>query len=421
MRAIITVGLGFGDEGKGSVVDFLCRKFKSSLVIRYNGGLQAAHTVCLPNGKKHTFHQFGSGTLAGAKTYLDKNVIISPYHMKVEALDLVKLGVHNPMFNMMVHPKALVSTVFHMLINKAAEICRTNKHGTCCAGIGATRQYWLKYGADAIIAKDCATDFDVLVDKLHLLKHRLLTDFSSTLPEKMCASHPVCEVLNDINRSDVNKIARKIRSDSCDISLHETPHYIKDDQVVIFEGAQGVLLDQYYGFYPYTTWSTTTTEHALERIDMDSYGGQVQTIGICRAHMSRHGAGPMPTEDTKITWKDENNPHNPWQGHFRYGYLDIPLIDYAIKCNGGVDGIFVTHMDQQLDSVATAYHYPDYNLLDPVPNPQYQATITKQLGMVQPYYEETNALTQLSKLRRVVGTSKGKTHEDKHLHATLFS
>jgi len=69
-RAIVTVGLGFGDEGKGAAVDFLCRRHGADLVVRYSGGSQAGHNVQLPDGRRHTFSQFGAGTLAGVSTYL---------------------------------------------------------------------------------------------------------------------------------------------------------------------------------------------------------------------------------------------------------------------------------------------------------------------------------------------------------------
>ena len=81
MRAVITVGLGFGDEGKGATVDFLTRELSAGLVVRYCGGAQAGHNVELPDGSRHTFSQFGAGTLAGAKTYLGPRMIISPATM----------------------------------------------------------------------------------------------------------------------------------------------------------------------------------------------------------------------------------------------------------------------------------------------------------------------------------------------------
>src|SRR5690349_7946013 len=95
-RAVITVGLGFGDEGKGAAVDYLTRHFEADLVVRYCGGCQAGHNVQLPDGRRHTFSQFGAGTLAGARTYLGPNVVIDPPAMLREAEHLSELGVSNP-------------------------------------------------------------------------------------------------------------------------------------------------------------------------------------------------------------------------------------------------------------------------------------------------------------------------------------
>src|SRR5579871_119990 len=111
-RAIITVGLGFGDEGKGATVDFLARQFEANLVIRYCGGSQAGHNVQLADGSRHTFSQFGAGTLAPhrPRTYLGPNVVVDPPAMQREARHLVELGVPNPAALLTIHPRCLVST-----------------------------------------------------------------------------------------------------------------------------------------------------------------------------------------------------------------------------------------------------------------------------------------------------------------------
>ena len=111
MKAIVTVGLGFGDEGKGATVDFLSRALNADLVVRYSGGAQAGHNVQLPDGRRHTFSQFGSGTLAGVPTYLGPRMIISPAVMLPEADHLRTLGIADPFAMLAVNPNCLVSTV----------------------------------------------------------------------------------------------------------------------------------------------------------------------------------------------------------------------------------------------------------------------------------------------------------------------
>src|SRR5262245_15779990 len=124
MATIITVGLGFGDEGKGAAVDFLCRQHGADLVVRYSGGAQAGHNVQLPDGRRHTFAQFGAGTLAGAKTWLGPRMIISPATMFPEAEHLRSLGIADPFRLLSVHPDCLVSTVYHVAVHRIRELVR---------------------------------------------------------------------------------------------------------------------------------------------------------------------------------------------------------------------------------------------------------------------------------------------------------
>src|SRR3954471_11228140 len=118
-NAILTVGLGFGDEGKGATVDALARRLGADLVVRYCGGSQAGHNVELPDGRRHTFSQFGAGTLAPQRprTYLGPAVIIAPPAMVREAQHLAELGVPDPLHLVTVHPRCLVTTPWLKLLN----------------------------------------------------------------------------------------------------------------------------------------------------------------------------------------------------------------------------------------------------------------------------------------------------------------
>src|SRR5262245_22309476 len=156
-RAIITVGLGFGDEGKGATVDFLTRRLEADLVVRYCGGSQAGHNVELPDGRRHTFSQFGAGTLAPdpPRTFLGPNVIIDPLALTREAAHLTELGVRDPMRLLTIHPRCLVATPGLRALNQLREMSRGDaKHGSCGQGIGETRSYWLRYGEDSVFAAD---------------------------------------------------------------------------------------------------------------------------------------------------------------------------------------------------------------------------------------------------------------------------
>ena len=176
MKAIVTVGLGFGDEGKGATVDFLTRHYDARWIVRYSGGAQAGHNVQLPDGRRHTFSQFGAGTLAGAQTYLGPRVVVCPDTLGPEAQHLAELGVENPHQALTMHPDCLLSTTYHMSMNRMREIDRGgDRHGSCGLGIGEARSYWLKHGLDSVTASDLENR-PVLVYKLRLLRDRMLLE-----------------------------------------------------------------------------------------------------------------------------------------------------------------------------------------------------------------------------------------------------
>ena len=196
-KAIVTVGLGFGDEGKGATVDYVSAcvagRPGSALLWRGTGGTQRATTrrpsarVC-PVRRRY---------LCRAQTYLGPRVIISPTTMLPEAEHLRRLGVADPYATLSAHPDCLVSTVYHVGMNRLREMARREqRHGSCGLGIGEARSYWLRYGQDAVFAQDLK-DRRTLSTKLTLLRDRFLLemqelsrldeDWATTLHETMPA------------------------------------------------------------------------------------------------------------------------------------------------------------------------------------------------------------------------------------------
>jgi adenylosuccinate synthase len=116
---------------------------------------------------------------------------------------------------------------------------------------------------------------------------------------------------------------------------------------VVLEGAQGVLLDEWAGFHPHTTWSTCTFQRALELLRDGAYGGATTRIGVLRAYAVRHGDGPFPTEDRRIDpmLPERHNENGRWQGPVRRGWPDLLLARYALEVCGGADGLAITHLD----------------------------------------------------------------------------
>jgi adenylosuccinate synthase len=344
-RAYIVTDLGFGDAGKGATVDYLTRCYGAHLVVRHNGGAQARHAVTLDDGQTHTFSQFGSGTLAGAATHLSRFMMLDPMGMRPEYEHLLSMGVFP---QVTIDEDAPILTPWHRALNRMRELARGDaRHGSCGLGIGELMQ-------------------DILADKPVLragdLRDRLTLD--GKIGEIM--SMKAIEVLREIpaefikdhdGSSDPNFwihfrdeclwMARQFAIVGGGF-LH---HMLERDGTVIFEGAQGVLLDQDWGFHPYTTWSSTTSKNAETLLREAAYDGKVTRLGLLRAYATRHGPGPFPTESEDMTrrFQDSNNPANPWQGAMRFGHFDCVAARYAIKATGGVDGLVISCLDE-LDS-----------------------------------------------------------------------
>ena len=346
MQAFITVGLGYGDEGKGATTEALVNKFDSMLVVRYSGGAQCGHNVVGPKGQKHPFAQWGAGTITGAHTHLLRQVIIDPLAMRAEASALEWLG-WQPWPMLTIDRRCLVTTPFHARVNRWLEQMRQHdgvdkRHGSCGLGIGETRQYWLWFGEDAVFAEDLQqkpTAKRRLAEKLDLLRQRLMLKY------------PQCRELYGM---PVLSIAEMLCNPLMQI-VDEPPDF-PSSGTIVFEGAQGVLLDEHWGQPPHYTWSDVTPRNAIETaIDWGIRRADVKVVGVLRTYATRHGAGPL--EGTPLpNLRDSGNPENPYQGSIRFAeHSRTDVIRAAEACkypSGGsenvsmLDGLAVNCLDQ---------------------------------------------------------------------------
>src|SRR5215813_11082770 len=124
LRAFIVVDLGFGDSGKGLLTDFLVRRTSAGLVVRFNGGAQAGHRVIAPDGRSHTFAQFGAGTLAGGRTFLSRHVLVHPTALLREGAALEQSGVREVFSRIAISENARLITPFHQAANRLREMIR---------------------------------------------------------------------------------------------------------------------------------------------------------------------------------------------------------------------------------------------------------------------------------------------------------
>lgn len=303
------------------MTDYLVRQTGSRLVARYNGGAQAGHTVTA-NGKRHVFGHVGAGTFAGADTYLTNEFIVNPYLLTREVINLDAMG-HQP--EVMVSEQARVTTIYDMAINAAVELARgAGRHGSCGLGINETVT---RHAANwTLTVNDVkAGSFNNLVKRLQMIHtqwvpHRLSELGLSDMPEEF---HTLTG--NTLINGDYQSHARIITDALNDVILVSRRFSGAGAAPVIFEGAQGLALDEELGEFPHVTRSVTGLVGAIracDELDVDV----IKPVYVTRAYLTRHGAGPLPNEGVTFTEQlltDRTNIHNQWQGSFRYAPLDL--------------------------------------------------------------------------------------------------
>jgi adenylosuccinate synthase len=350
LQAYVIVDLGFGDAGKGVLTDFLVRRFKAGLVVRYNGGAQAGHNVVAPDGRHHTFSQFGSGTfIPGVKTYLSRHVVIHPGALLVEGDILVGKGVRDAFSRLRMSDQALIVTPFHQAANRIREMARgEDRHGSCGVGVGEAVEDEQLNGADSVVAGDLSNP-PILRRKLRSIRELKQSQLVEQSKDKFSGA-AIAKEWEIFKREEVLETWISSMSRIGELGLVTPDSVLRDwldnEDTVIFEGAQGVLLDAEAGFHPYTTWSRTTSANACELIQEMAPDSQIFKIGVMRSYAVRHGPGPLPTETDDLTpVVSEHNQYNDWQGKVRYGWFDAVLARYALGVTGGVDTLAVTYLE----------------------------------------------------------------------------
>ncbi len=344
-RVTLTCGLGFGDEGKGTFVDSLSQREGAGLVVRYNGGAQAAHNV-VSGERHHTFAQWGSGTFNGVPTLLSRHVLVNPIFALAEAKKLTNVGVRDPLSLLHVERGAVITTPFHVAMNRLREMARTQRHGSCGMGIGDTMKDVVD-GMDDVLRVGDLEEPDKarrLLDAVRMRK--LVAARSLTLPEHEAVERELSLLADpamvDLALERYQAFVRTARI----VGPELLAGVLAGPGHVVFEGAQGVLLDQDLGFHPYTTWTDITWRNAEDLLA--GFDGKVLRLGVLRAYTTRHGAGPMVT--AMPSWSalsaHDHNQWGEWQGSFRSGPLDLVATRYALRVLGRVDGLLISNLDR---------------------------------------------------------------------------
>jgi adenylosuccinate synthase len=349
-RATIVVGLGFGDCGKGSIVDYLARSGAVHTVVRFNGGPQAGHNVVTPEGQHHTFSQFGSGTLAGPATFLSRFMLIEPYALLNEAAHLQELGCDDVWERLSIDARCVVITPMHQAMNRLRELARGEAaHGTCGLGVGDATADAIDRPELTLFAGDLSNRTRV-AEKLAAvieLKKAQLRELHHKIEHLPQAASDLVTILQPRWMDVMVDACAAIAADAAIIvSADQANAILRKSGEVIFEGAQGVLLDEDYGFHPHTTWSKTTPANAMQLLRDAGIAEPPLRIGVLRSYLTRHGAGPLVTEDATLR-RALPEPHNSdagRQGAFRAGVFDVVAARYAIAV-AGVDELALTHLD----------------------------------------------------------------------------
>ena len=338
-RTAVVVGAQWGDEGKGKIVDVLSERFK--VVARYSGGHNAGHTVTI-HGKKFILQLIPCGVLRpGCRGVIGNGVVLDPFAFMKEVDALRATGVQVD-GNLFVSNRAHVILPYHRLIELAAENAPGRvKIGTTSRGIGPT--YEDKMARSGLRVQD-------LLDKKLLQKH-----IENACHEKNTVAHALfnSEPLDaDKIFAEYSEVADRVAPFVADTALLLN-HAIANGEPVMFEGAQGTMLDIDHGTYPFVTSSSATSGGAATGTGVPPTSIDT-VIGVTKAYCTRVGEGPFPTESKDAVGEELRKKGNEFGAVTgrprRTGWLDLPLLRYSNMING-TSWLVVTKLDV-LDDLA---------------------------------------------------------------------
>lgn len=331
MRAKAVIGASFGDEGKGLTVDYLCARGDAGVVVRFSGGAQAGHTVVTPEGQRHVFRSVGSGAFSGVPTFLSPFVSVNPIALLLELRQLDELGVQPELY---ASPECLVTTFADILINRRLEDARgADRHGSCGLGISET------------IERSRLPELAITMADLY--NHAQLESKVAEICDKYARFRTGVPIDEPAMGEKFLLACRRLPE-----VVH--PAGIGQCKDPLFEGSQGLLLDQdNREFFPHVTRSHTGLKNVRELCARMGVGqmqsiDQIEAYYVTRTYLTRHGAGPLPGEDPKLSFEDETNQANAYQGTLRFAPLDERALRARIAADAADADVclVVTHRDQ---------------------------------------------------------------------------
>lgn len=390
------IGAGYGDEGKGLLTDFLVRKFgatgKPIVNVRFNGGAQAGHTV-VTEKERHVFGHFGAGTFAGASTFLSSKFIFNPYAFRRE-YDVLRTANHRIVVD--VHPDCMVTTTYDMVLNGLRELARGDgKHGSCGLGINET--------VTRHLAGQTLTVSDLFKPNLDEIIYNMWYNWWYPRFKEIDLSNADQVKVHALLDAFYSVDADNLYGYRLPINVTTLPD--TNAEWYIFEGAQGLQLDEYLGEFPHVTRSVTGLPSAILAAH-EAGVSSITPMYVTRCYKTRHGAGPLSHEGEKFSESeivDQTNVTGQWQGNFRYAPLDLAELERFIKRD----------LDRCTDMARV--------LQVEIQSPRLNVTCTDQVGKEISWYDVNGKLTtgsiyhlyaQLDQIALIKYVSHGPTAAD---------
>jgi adenylosuccinate synthase len=348
MKNLVIIGAQWGDEGKGKIVDYFAKNFKH--VVRFHGGHNAGHTLWV-DGKKTVLHLIPSGVLHdNTNCYIGSGVVLSPNALlkEIEGLELNNVMLKDRFF--IAENCPLILNV-HSLADKASEARKgAAKVGTTGRGIGPA--YEDNVGRRSIRVH-------------HLYEDGLekkLTDLVNHYKSLYSESEEIQSLDIKKELAELNTMAARIKDYVTDVPAKLFKLKQKNTPI-LFEGAQGAMLDVSFGTYPFVTSSHCIASQAASGSGLGLSDGY-HVIGVAKAYCTRVGSGPFPTEQDNAvgqTIRDLGNEYGATTGRpRRCGWFDIPALKRAVQING-ITELAITKMDilDQFEEIQVCTHYVD--------------------------------------------------------------
>ena len=333
MANVAVIGSQWGDEGKGKIVDWLSNR--ADVVVRFQGGHNAGHTLVI-DGVTYKLSLLPSGIVRGGKlSIIGNGVVIDPWALAKEIKYIINLGIKVSPESLKIAENATLILPLHQRLDSLREgLSGDDKIGTTKRGIGPA--YEDKVGRRAIRVTDLANEKSLFHKVNKLVDHHNI--ILRGMEEKELISDDVLKELVSITDKILPYMAR-VSSVLSEVR--------KAGKRILFEGAQGVMLDNDHGTYPYVTSSNTISPTALSGVGQNLKALNF-VLGITKAYTTRVGEGPFPTEQENEIGEELGKKGHEFGTNTgrkrRCGWIDAVMVKHAIE-TGGIDGIALTKLD----------------------------------------------------------------------------